>query len=443
MELIDKLKTLAMSAKYDAACTSSGVDRDNKTDGIGNAASCGICHSFAADGRCISLLKVLMTNYCIYDCKYCINRISNDVPRARFTPDELADITINFYKRNYIEGLFLSSGIIKNPDYTCEQMIETLSILRNKYKFNGYIHAKAIPGADSELISRLGMLADRMSVNIELPSQKSLNMLAPDKSKHSILLPMQQITTRIKENSTEIVKYKKADKFAPAGQSTQMIIGATPDTDFQILRLSEALYKKYSLKRVFYSAYIPVGDQKLLPPAGTKPPLLREHRLYQADWLIRFYGFESGEILDDNNQNFNPYLDPKCNWAVHNMGLFPIEINKAPYEMLLRVPGIGVNSAKRIITARKTTALDYPDLKKLGVVLKRAQYFILCKGKLMDGLKVTEAAVMRQLMSASTVKQLESQGLYLPNDYEQLSFFDSEKHQPTMEDFQKCLTGQI
>jgi putative DNA modification/repair radical SAM protein len=443
MELIDKLKTLAMSAKYDAACTSSGVDRDNKTDGIGNAASCGICHSFAADGRCISLLKVLMTNYCIYDCKYCINRISNDVPRARFTPDELADITINFYKRNYIEGLFLSSGIIKNPDYTCEQMIETLSILRNKYKFNGYIHAKAIPGADSELISRLGMLADRMSVNIELPSQKSLNMLAPDKSKHSILLPMQQIKTRIKENSTEIVKYKKADKFAPAGQSTQMIIGATPDTDFQILRLSEALYKKYSLKRVFYSAYIPVGDQKLLPPAGTKPPLLREHRLYQADWLIRFYGFESGEILDDNNQNFNPYLDPKCNWAVHNMGLFPIEINKAPYEMLLRVPGIGVNSAKRIITARKTTALDYPDLKKLGVVLKRAQYFILCKGKLMDGLKVTEAAVMRQLMSASTVKQLESQGLYLPNDYEQLSFFDSEKHQPTMEDFQKCLTGQI
>ena len=443
MELIDKLKTLAMSAKYDAACTSSGVDRDNKTDGIGNAASCGICHSFAADGRCISLLKVLMTNYCIYDCKYCINRISNDVPRARFTPEELADITINFYKRNYIEGLFLSSGIKKNPDYTCEQMIETLSILRNKYKFNGYIHAKAIPGADSELISRLGMLADRMSVNIELPSQKSLNMLAPDKSKHSILLPMQQIKTRIKENSTEIVKYKKADKFAPAGQSTQMIIGATPDTDFQILRLSEALYKKYSLKRVFYSAYIPVGDQKLLPPAGTKPPLLREHRLYQADWLIRFYGFESGEILDDNNQNFNPYLDPKCNWAVHNMGLFPIEINKAPYEMLLRVPGIGVNSAKRIITARKTTALDYPDLKKLGVVLKRAQYFILCKGKLMDGLKVTEAAVMRQLMSASTVKQLESQGLYLPNDYEQLSFFDSEKHQPTMEDFQKCLTGQI
>jgi putative DNA modification/repair radical SAM protein len=384
-----------------------------------------------------------MTNYCIYDCKYCINRISNDVPRARFTPDELADITINFYKRNYIEGLFLSSGIIKNPDYTCEQMIETLSILRNKYKFNGYIHAKAIPGADSELISRLGMLADRMSVNIELPSQKSLNMLAPDKSKHSILLPMQQITTRIKENSTEIVKYKKADKFAPAGQSTQMIIGATPDTDFQILRLSEALYKKYSLKRVFYSAYIPVGDQKLLPPAGTKPPLLREHRLYQADWLIRFYGFESGEILDDKNQNFNPYLDPKCNWAVHNMGLFPVEINKAPYEMLLRVPGIGVNSAKRIITARKSTTLDYPDLKKLGVVLKRAQYFILCSGKLMEGLKISETAVIRQLMSASTVKQLESQGLYLPNDYEQLSFFDSEKHQPTMEDFQKCLTGQI
>lgn len=443
MEIIDKLKTLAMSAKYDAACTSSGVNRENRTDGIGNAASCGICHSFAADGRCISLLKVLMTNYCIYDCKYCVNRNSNDVPRARFTPDELADITINFYKRNYIEGLFLSSGVIQSPDYTCEQMIETLSILRNKYKFNGYIHAKAIPGADSELISRLGMLADRMSVNIELPSQKSLSMLAPDKTKHSILLPMQQITTRIQENTTEIVKYKKAEKFAPAGQSTQMIIGASPDTDFQILRLSEALYKKYSLKRVFYSAYVPVGDQKLLPPAGTKPPLLREHRLYQADWLIRFYGFKSGEILDDKNQNFNPYLDPKCNWAVHNVGLFPVEINKAPYEMLLRVPGIGVNSAKRIIIARKTANLDYVDLKKLGVVLKRAQYFIICRGKRLEGLDFNETAVMSKLMSSSTVKQLESQGLYLQNNYEQLSLFDIEKHQPTMEDFQKCLTGQI
>lgn len=443
MELMEKLKILSDSAKFDASCCSSGVDRSGSNDGIGSAASIGLCHSFASDGRCISLLKVLLTNYCEYDCKYCVNRRSNDVPRARFTPDELADITINFYKRNYIEGLFLSSGIIKNPDYTCEQLIETLSILRNKYKFNGYIHAKAIPGTDGELISRLGMLADRMSVNIELPSQQSLAALAPDKSKHSILLPMNQITTKIKENSTEIVKYKHAQKFAPAGQSTQMIIGATPDSDFQILRLSEALYKKYSLKRVYYSAYIPVGDQKLLPSSDTKPPLLREHRLYQADWLLRFYGFEAKEILDDKNQNFNPYLDPKCNWAIHNMNLFPVEVNRAPYEMLLRVPGIGVISARKIMTARKVGILDYSDLKKLGVVLKRAAYFILCNGKQMDGLKFTETAVMRQLMSASVVKGIEQNGLYLKDDYEQMSLFTNENTQPTMEDYAKCLTGQI
>lgn len=443
MEMMEKLKILADSAKFDAACTSSGVDRKGTDDGIGNAASCGICHSFASDGRCISLLKVLLTNYCEYDCKYCINRRSNDVPRARFTPDEVADLTINFYKRNYIEGLFLSSGIIRNPDYTCEQLIEALSILRNKYKFNGYIHAKAIPGADSELISRLGMLADRMSVNIELPSQKSLATLAPDKSKTSILLPMQQITTKIKQNTTEIVKYKHAQKFAPAGQSTQMIIGATPDTDFQIMRLSEAMYKKYSLKRVFYSAYVPVGDQKLLPSADTKPPLLREHRLYQADWLLRFYGFQASELLDEKHQNFNPYLDPKCNWAVNHMGLFPVEVNRASYEMLLRVPGIGVKSARNIIMTRKSCILDYKALKMLGVVLKRAIYFVLCNGKRMDGLKVTETAVMRQLMSASTIKTIEQNGLYLKNDTEQLSLFDDENPQPTMEDYMQCLTGQI
>ncbi len=448
MDMFEKLKILGESAKYDSSCTSSGVDRKGgNSDGIGSAASCGLCHRFAADGRCISLPKILMTNYCLYDCKYCINRRSNDVPRARFSPDEIADLTINFYRRNYIEGLFLSSGIIQSPDYTCEQMIEALSILRNKYKFYGYIHAKTIPGADPELINRLGTLADRISVNIELPSQKSLNTLAPDKSKSSILLPMGHITNKIKENSYEIVKYKAAPKFAPAGQSTQMIIGATPDTDFQILRLSEAMYGKYRLKRVFYSAYIPVGDQKLLPPAGTKPPLLREHRLYQADWLLRFYGFKAEEILDEQHQEFNPLLDPKCNWALHHPECFPVEINKAPYEMLLRVPGIGVKSAQKIVTARRQAKLDYADLRKLGVVLKRANYFILCLGKRAEGLIVTETGIMRQLMSASTVKDLEQKG-----GFEQLSFFESEKPAsilpalpslPTVEDTVKCLTGEI
>lgn len=448
MDMFEKLKILGESAKYDSSCTSSGVDRrGGNSDGIGSAASCGLCHSFAADGRCVSLLKILMTNYCLYDCKYCINRRSNDVPRARFSPDEIADLTINFYRRNYIEGLFLSSGIIQSPDYTCEQMIEALSILRNQYKFYGYIHAKTIPGADPELINRLGTLADRISVNIELPSQKSLNTLAPDKSKSSILLPMGHITNKIKENSYEIVKYKAAPKFAPAGQSTQMIIGATPDTDFQILRLSEAMYGKYRLKRVFYSAYIPVGDQKLLPPAGTKPPLLREHRLYQADWLLRFYGFKAEEILDEQHQEFNPLLDPKCNWALHHPECFPVEINKAPYEILLRVPGIGVKSAQKIVTARRQAKLDYADLRKLGVVLKRANYFILCLGKRAEGLIVTETGIMRQLMSASTVKDLEQKG-----GFEQLSFFESEKPAsilpalpslPTVEDTVKCLTGEM
>lgn len=440
MDIAEKLKILAAGARYDAACTSSGVDRKGgHQDGIGSASACGICHSFASDGRCISLLKILMTNYCLYDCKYCINRRSNDLPRARFTPEEIAELTINFYRRNYIEGLFLSSGIIQSPDYTCEQLIEALTLLRVKYKFYGYIHVKAIPGADPELINRLGVLADRMSVNIELPSQKSLNALAPDKSKSSILLPMGQITQKIRQNSYEIVKYKNAPKFAPAGQSTQMIIGATPDSDFHILRLSEAMYQKYSLKRVFYSAYIPVGDQKLLPPAGTKPPLLREHRLYQADWLLRFYGFRAEEILDEQHQNFDPLLDPKCNWAVHHPECFPVEINKAPYEMLLRVPGIGVKSAQRIVTARRQAKLDYNDLRKLGVVVKRAVYFILCMGKRAEGLVMTETGMMRSLMSASVVKELEQSGY----SGEQLSFFDSEKTVPTLEDTVKCLTGEM
>jgi len=433
MDLFDKLQILANSAKYDAACTSSGVDRGSDGGRIGNAISCGICHSFSADGRCISLLKVLMSNACIYNCKYCVNRASNDVPRATFTPRELADLTINFYRRNYIEGLFLSSGIIKNPDYTCEKMIETLRILREEYRFSGYIHAKAIPGADSLLLNRLGLLADRMSVNIELPSQESLHKLAPDKSKEAILRPMGLIRSRIQENTTDIVRYRHAPKFAPAGQSTQMIVGATADTDYQILNLSAALYKKYGLKRVFYSAYVPVTEHPSLPALDTKPPLLREHRLYQADWLLRFYGFEAGELLDELHQNFNPYMDPKCNWALNHMELFPVEVNQAPLEMLLRVPGIGVKSAHRIIIARRNGSLDFAGLKKIGVVLKRAQYFILCRGKIAEGLKITQDGILRALISERC------QGM-LPQQAEQLSLFQDKI---TREDVVQCLTGQL
>ena len=313
MDLMEKLKILADSAKYDVACTSSGVDRKTPEGGIGSAASCGICHTFAADGRCVSLLKVLMSNYCIYDCCYCVNRRSNDVPRAAFTPRELADLTIRFYRRNYIEGLFISSGIIGSPDETCERMIQTVRILREEYRFGGYIHAKAIPGADNALIAKLGLLVDRMSVNIELPSQTSLAKLAPDKNKEAILKPMGLIAQGIQANQKDLVHYRSAPKFAPAGQSTQMIIGATPDTDFQILNLAEGLYRKYRLKRVFYSAYMPVVENPLLPALGTRPPLLREHRLYQADWLLRYYGFTAGELLDEEHAQFNPLIDPKCN----------------------------------------------------------------------------------------------------------------------------------
>ena len=425
MDLFDKLQILADSAKYDAACTSSGVDRSSQGGALGNAVACGICHSFASDGRCISLLKVLMSNACIYNCKYCINRASNDVPRATFSPRELADLTISFYRRNYIEGLFLSSGIIKNPDYTCEKMIETLRILREEYRFAGYIHAKAIPGADSLLLNRLGQLADRMSVNIELPSQQSLALLAPNKTKEAILRPMGFIRERIQENTSDLVQYRHAPRFAPAGQSTQMIVGATQDTDYQILKLSAALYRKYGLKRVFYSAYVPVVSSPELPALDTKPPLLREHRLYQADWLLRFYGFEAGELLDEQHQSFNPLVDPKCNWALNHMELFPVEVNKAPLEMLLRVPGIGVKSAHRIVTARRNGTLDFAGLKRIGVVLKRAQYFILCRGKTAEGLKITPDAVMRSLIS---------------DQAEQLSLFQTAI---TREDVTKCLTGEL
>ena len=419
MTALEKLEILTDAAKYDAACTSSGIDRAGQRGGLGNSAACGICHSFSADGRCISLLKVLFSNACIYDCEYCINRRSNQTRRASFTPRELAELAIGFYRRNYIEGLFLSSGVIKNPDYTCEQLIETLRILREEYRFGGYIHAKAIPGADPLLLSHLGTLADRMSVNIELPSEKSLRRLAPEKSKHSILHPMGLISGKIQENSCEMVRYRHAPKFAPAGQSTQMIIGATPETDWQILRLTESLYQKYQLKRVFFSAYVPVNSTALLPPADTKPPLLREHRLYQADWLLRYYGFTASELLDEAHQQFNPLIDPKCNWAVHHMEQFPVEVNRADYHTLLRVPGIGVKSARAIMTARRAASLDFTDLKKLGVVLKRAQYFLTCKGKAMRGLYVTPDTALRNLITE------QGRALLPQQQMKQLSLFDT------------------
>ncbi|KLU63685.1 hypothetical protein DEAC_c43950 [Desulfosporosinus acididurans] len=432
IDIYDKLMILSDSAKYDVACTSSGVDRRGKQGSIGSAAKAGICHSFAADGRCISLLKVLMTNICIYDCKYCINRTSNDTKRTAFTPSELAELTVNFYRRNYIEGLFLSSGVIKSPNYTMEQMIKALTLLREVYHFNGYIHVKTIPGADSELVTRLGLLADRMSVNIELPSQESLKLLAPNKTKDSILRPMGFISHKIQENSSDLVKFRHASKFVPAGQSTQLIVGATPDTDQKILTLSEGLYQKYRLKRVFYSAYIPVAEHTLLPSVDTKPPLLREHRLYQADWLLRFYGFKANELLDEQTPNFNLQVDPKCNWAINHLEQFPIEINKAPYEMLLRVPGIGVTSAMRILTARKSSLIDFAGLKKMGVVLKRAQFFITCKGKVMNQLKIPSDITLKTLMS--------DQHKLLTGFAEQLSLFPDPPM--TREDVSQCLTEQ-
>ncbi|MDD2956232.1 MAG: putative DNA modification/repair radical SAM protein [Oscillospiraceae bacterium] len=416
MELSEKLRILADSAKYDVACTSSGSSRAGAPGALGSCTPAGICHSFSADGRCISLLKVLMTNCCVYDCKYCVNRRSNDLPRAAFTPRELADLTIQFYRRNYIEGLFLSSGILKSPDYTCERMIETLSILRHEYQFRGYIHSKAIPGADSRLIAALGALADRMSVNIELPSRESLALLCPDKSKTDILKPMAQIQSGIRQSSSDLVKYRHAPQFAPAGQSTQMIIGATPETDRRILTLSQSLYRKFGLKRVFFSAYIPVQSDSLLPSLDTKPPLLREHRLYQADWLLRFYGFEAEELLEEDSPDFDPLLDPKCCWALRHMEFFPIEVNTAPYEMLLRVPGVGVKSALRIAAARRAGSLDFDALKKIGVVLKRAQYFLLCRGKTVPGLRITPAGAYRAMISQKDLSLLGGGG-------EQLSLY--------------------
>ena len=424
MDLMEKLEILADSAKYDVACTSSGVNRPGRPGALGSSVAAGICHAFTPDGRCVSLLKVLYSNVCSYDCSYCVNRRSNDRPRASFTPRELAELTVGFYRRNYIEGLFLSSAVLGTPDRTMELMIEALRILRDEYHFNGYIHAKTIPGADPLLVEKIGRLADRLSVNIELPSETSLTTLAPDKKKTAILRPMGQIAVQSAQSRREMVLYRGAKPFAPAGQSTQMIIGATPETDRHIMELTEGLYKKYSLKRVFYSAYLPVVEDRRLPALHTAPPLLREHRLYQADFLLRFYGFAAKELLSEEKPNFNVYLDPKCDWAIRHLEYFPVEINRAGYEMLLRVPGIGVKSAQRIMRARRSAKLDFDQLKRIGVVLKRAHYFITCNGKMLYHTKIEEDYITRRILELDHAKNWQ---MDYQMTYRQLSLFDDRK----------------
>lgn len=470
MTIQRKLEILTDAAKYDVACTSSGVDRKGNGAGMGNSIASGICHSFSADGRCISLLKVLYTNECIFDCKYCANRSSNDVVRASFTPQELSELTMEFYRRNYIEGLFLSSGIINTPNDTMERILETLRLLREEHHFNGYIHCKAIPGADPALIEMLGWYTDRMSINLELPTTESLKELAPHKSRKNILKPIRQIQLGRKNNreflglpdfkkeqkvlaaaeqrnliasvedrdvkeiitsNTGLISFPKKPKlprkFVPAGQSTQMIVGATKETDYQIMSVAEALYDNFDLKRVFYSAFINVNQDSRLPSTLEGPPLLREHRLYQADWLLRFYGFQTRELLDELHPNFNVLLDPKCDWALRHLELFPVEINKADYYTLLRVPGIGTNSAQRIIMARKSAVLDYNDLKRLGIVLKRAVYFITCSGRMMYPIQIEENFITRQLIA---LKDQVPAGIEKDITYRQLSFFDDVSFQP-------------
>ena len=441
----EKLEILADAAKYDVACTSSGSDRRGKKGFLGNTVGCGICHSFASDGRCISLLKILMTNHCIYDCKYCINRVSNDVPRATFTPEEICELTVEFYKRNYIEGLFLSSGVIRNPTYTMEKMCETLYLLRNKYCFNGYIHVKTIPGASDEMLAMAGYLADRISVNIELPTEESLSKLAPNKSFRTILEPMGKVRDTIARHRVAIGKDARMERsggnryleksifagnrfvtkqendlavdggtgkglvpvergnrsFAPAGQSTQMIIGASEESDYTLIQTTQRLYQSYDLKRVFFSAYVPINEDAALPRLGTAPPLLREHRLYQADWLLRFYGFQADELLSEERPNFNEQLDPKCEWALRHLSLFPLEVQRASYDMLLRTPGIGPRSAGRIMHARRYGSLDFDALKKMGVVLKRAHYFIICNGRRLYNTPIEEQYITRQLIDTN------------------------------------------
>ena len=421
MTINQKLEILTDAAKYDVACTSSGIDRGGDGTGMGNTKLAGICHSFSSDGRCISLLKILFTNECIFDCRYCRNRRANDIPRATFTPDEICELTMQFYRRNYIEGLFLSSGILISPSYTMELICQVVVRLRTQYHFQGYIHVKAIPGADADLVHRTGLYADRMSINLELPTAEGLRMLAPNKNRKKILTPMRMIQALREENQNELMLYRHAPKFVPAGQSTQMIIGATPENDYQILSVAEGLYQKFGLKRVFYSAFVRVNDDAMLPALPGGPPLLREHRLYQADFLLRYYGFLAAELLSEERPHFNILLDPKCDWAVRHLEQFPVEINRADYRTLLRVPGIGVKSARRIIRARKSASLGFDDLKKIGVVLKRALYFITCGGKMMYRTKLEEDYIVRNLIDPKEQVPFSKDGM----TYRQLSLFDT------------------
>lgn len=514
LSLEEKLKILSDAAKYDVACTSSGVDRRGEKGSLGNSCAAGICHSFGADGRCISLLKILLSNECVYDCKYCLNRRSNDKVRATFTPEEICTLTVEFYKRNYIEGLFLSSGVVKNPTYTMEQMYRCLYLLRTQYHFRGYIHAKAVPGAAPEIIQQIGYLADRMSVNMELPTRESLHTLAPGKSHQNILKPIRQIqqgitdyrlsigktaemerssanrylshsifhsssrTTLAGEKPLSIESSASADSlsgiqagvqtdvpystsspdfrpeqthisvpkgrstFVPAGQSTQMIIGATPENDYQLLKVTQSLYQQFDLKRVFFSAYVPLNEDSSLPSLDTSPPLLREHRLYQADWLLRYYGFHADDLLSPERPNFNVLLDPKCDWALRHLELFPVEIQTASYEDILKVPGIGNKSAYRIVRARQTSRLDFTALKRMGVVLKRAQYFITCSGKMLYRIPIEENFITRQLTGHEhkTAWDMEH-----PQTFRQLSLFDDMQLNaaPSGEDSLMSVSGQL
>ncbi len=434
MSIMDKLGILTDAAKFDVACTSSGNERKGDGTGMGNTIKAGICHSFSGDGRCISLLKILFTNECIYDCKYCVNRCSNDVPRASFTPDEVCRLTIEFYRRNYIEGLFLSSGILYSPDYTMELLYQTLYKLRREYNFQGYIHVKAIPGANQELVRMTGFLADRMSINLELPTAEGLKKLAPNKHRKNILTPMRLIQNGIAVNKNEVAVYRHAPVFVPAGQSTQMIIGATPENDYQIMSVAQNLYDKFSLKRVFYSAFVQVNEDKDLPALPGGPPLLREHRLYQADWLLRFYGFRADELLDEKRPNFNVLLDPKEDWALRHLEFFPVEINRADYQVLLRVPGIGVKSAQRIVKARRNGNLRFEDLKRIGVVLKRALYFITCSGHMMYKTKIEEDYITRNLLAVKEKLPAEAGGM----TYRQLSLFDDVRFAPQRQEIRQA-----
>lgn len=442
LSIKQKLEILTDAAKYDVACTSSGIDRRGKKGSTGSTSACGICHSFAADGRCISLLKILFTNQCIHDCKYCINRRSNDVVRTSFTPEEVCTLTMEFYRRNYIEGLFLSSGILYSPDFTMDLIYQTLYKLRREFHFRGYIHVKAIPGADPALIEKTGYLADRMSINLELPTAEGLKRLAPGKSRDKILLPMRQIQKGIAVGKQELAVYNRSSSFVPAGQSTQMIVGATPESDYHMITVAEALYKKYDLKRVFYSAFVRVNDDSLLPALPSGPPLLREHRLYQADWLLRYYGFQAGELLSEDRPNFNVLLDPKCDWAIGHLEQFPVEVNIADYYTLLRVPGMGVKSVRRIVAARRQGTLDFQDLKKMGVVLKRAAYFITCKGRMMYPVKMDQDVITRMIIGE---EKRQVWDIEHHNIYRQMSLFD-DYHMtvpPAMEDLAMTVSGSI